>query len=58
MSGVSRLLYRVFYCETTPFKKEINIFERRDIVEYICEGVVEPYTKKDHTPTVLIKEVK
>ena len=35
-----------FYCETMPFNKGINIFERRDIVKSICEGVVEPYTHK------------
>ena len=33
-----------FYCETMPFNKGINIFDRRDIVKSICEGVVEPYT--------------
>ena len=41
--GGGRLFY-MFYCEMMPFNKEINIFERREIVESICEGVVEPYT--------------
>ena len=27
-----------------PFNKEINIFECREVVESIFEGVVEPYT--------------
>ena len=32
-----------FYFEAVTFKKEINMFERLDIVEYIYEGVAEPF---------------
>ena len=34
-----------FYCESSNFKKEVNIFKRVEIAESIYEGVVEPSHK-------------
>ena len=31
-----------FDCKSITFKKSVNLFERMEIAEYICEGVVEP----------------
>ena len=32
----------VLYCESISFKKSVNMFERTEISEGICEGVVTP----------------
>ena len=34
------------YCGSITFKTYVNVFERMEIVEYIYEGVVEPFYKK------------
>ena len=39
-------MYRVFYCGTISFKKDVNIFERMEIAESIYEGVVTTSYKK------------
>ena len=36
---------KCFYCESITFKKYVNVFERMEIVDYIYEGVVEPFYK-------------
>ena len=46
----------VFDCKYITFKNDVNMFEFMDIVEYIFEGVVEPYYKKliGQIPNVLV----
>ena len=45
-----------FDCEYISFKKDVHIFERTEIDEYIYKGVVEPSYKKipRQIPTLLV----
>ena len=45
MDGLSSYFCRVYF-GSVPFKKVANMFEHVEIGEYICDGVVEPSTKK------------
>ena len=43
-NSLSKQAYvKIFDCTSITFKKTVNIFEHMYIVEYIYEGVVEPY---------------
>ena len=43
-----------FDCESTLFKKSVNMFEQTDMAEYIYEGVVEPSYKNSLGQTLTI----
>ena len=45
-SWIKQAYVQGFNCEYITFNKEVNMFERMQIAEYIYEGVVEPSYKQ------------
>ena len=49
-----------FDCETISYKKSVNMFERIEIADTVCEVAVKPYYKKllEKMMTVLVTSGK